>query len=166
MIMNFQFYVEKLKSLDKYKEFMKKNKEAYPCSGFFVFDKEKNDNQQHIDFSDKGKIYSFKLESQELMENETEIKEKLSEIDLDLDFDFNDVEKEIEEEMEHKGIKNKIQKFLYSLQRTDVGHFLIGTVFISNLGMLKVSYDLDKKELVSLEKKSFFDILKVKSKKD
>jgi len=38
--MNMQFYVEKLSHSEEFKEFMKKNPDAYLCSGFFVIDKE------------------------------------------------------------------------------------------------------------------------------
>lgn len=48
--MNFQFYWEKLQSSPEFKEFIKENKEAYSCSGFFTLDKEGSDNQRHIDF--------------------------------------------------------------------------------------------------------------------
>ena len=73
----------------------------------------------------------------------------------------------IEDRMQKEGIKNKVQKYLFSLQKTDEGHVLIGTVFISSLGLLKVGINLEKKEIFSFEKKSFFDVMKVrKSKKD
>ena len=48
--MNLQFYIEKLENSDVYKDFVKKNKNAYFYSGFFSIDKEGKDNQVHLDF--------------------------------------------------------------------------------------------------------------------
>jgi len=63
----------------------------------------------------------------------------------------------------------KIQKILLSLQKIDKKDFLIGTVFISGLGMIKVKIDLDLEhrsvypnvqnfgaKIVEFEKKIFF----------
>ena len=49
-LMNFQFYLEKLLESKDFKKFMKENKNAFLCSGFFAIDREKSDNQQHFDF--------------------------------------------------------------------------------------------------------------------
>ena len=162
--MNFQFYVEKLKALEKYPDFLKEFPRAYPCSGFFVFDKTGEDNKQHFDFflPKDDKIVSFQLESGNFAPVDMIGEEKLEKIDLDLEFDFNDVESIIEKEKISRGIKNKIQKFLFSLQRKNGKHFLVGTVFISGLGMIKVSVDLKEMKIEDFEKKSFFDIMKVK----
>ena len=91
--------------------------------------------------------------------NSDEIPEKIS---LDLEFDFKEVEDLISQRMEKEGIKNKIQKFLFSLQRKDGKHFIVGTVFFSMLGLIKTNIDLEKMEIVDFEKKSFFDVMKVK----
>jgi len=42
---------------------------------------------------------------------------------------------------------------------------LIGTVFISMLGLLKVRIDVEKMKIVLFEKKSFFDMMSIKKKK-
>ena len=65
--MNFQFYVEKLFASGDFQEFMKENKDAYPCSGFFMVDREnmKNPgNQAHFDFyvPSINRMFSFKME--------------------------------------------------------------------------------------------------------
>ncbi|MEN7982595.1 MAG: hypothetical protein ABFQ65_04055 [Nanoarchaeota archaeon] len=43
---------------------------------------------------------------------------------------------------------------------------LLGTVFISALGMIKVSIDLDEMKITEFEKKSFLDMLRVVKRKD
>ncbi|MBU0959041.1 MAG: hypothetical protein KKB31_03800 [Nanoarchaeota archaeon] len=181
--MNFQFYVEKLKGSSEYEEFMKNNKGAIPVSGFLVMDKqgaeplvtssklgqskEKSDNQQHFDFfvPEEKKMFSLKLEKGcELSSIDIFGESPPKEIDLDMDFDFNEVEDLILSRMEKEGVKNKIQKLLFSLQKKDGKHYLIGTIFISSLGLLKVSVDVEDMKIEDFEKKSFFDIVKIKKK--
>ena len=57
-----------------------------------------------------------------------------------------------------------MQKIILSLQRVNEENFLVGTVFISMLGMIKIKINAAKKIIVDFEKKSMFDILKVSKK--
>lgn len=161
--MNFQFYVEKLKESKDFKNFTKENPEAFLCSCFFVIDKEGGDDKQHFDYylpKDK-QMFSFQIERNcEKVPVEmigSNVPEKVS---LDLDFDFNEIERLVNSRMFDEKINNKIQKFLFSLQTIKGKEFLVGTVFISNLGILKVSIDIAEKKVTDFEKKSFFDMVK------
>jgi len=163
--MNLQFYIEKLKNSEIFKKFMNENPDAFLCSGFFIIDKQGQDNKQHFDFylpKDK-KIMSIQLENMQLvpLEDFGRVPEKIS---FEHDFDFEDVEKMILNEMEKQNINAKIQKMLFSLQNKDNKDFLVGTIFISALGMLKINIDLQNMEITDFEKKSFFDIMKIKKK--
>lgn len=120
----------------------------------------------------KNKINSSKIASFQ-MENDCKVmmsdmigEQKFEKISEDLDFDFEKVEELIEKKAEKEGIKNKIQKYLLSLQNVDGKNFLVGTVFISGLGMIKVQIDLKKMKLVEFEKKSMFDMINVFKKKE
>ena len=162
--MNFQFYVEKLKSSEIFKKFIEDNKDAFPASGFFVIDKQGQDNKQHIDYfiPKEKKMFSFQLESGcDLIPVEFLEGFKPEKISLDHDFDFDAVEKLIQAQVVNKGIKNKIQKLLFSLQHKDSKDFLVGTIFLSNFGLLKVNVDISKMEIIHFEKKSFFDMLNI-----
>ncbi|MBW6442281.1 hypothetical protein K0A97_00675 [Patescibacteria group bacterium] len=162
--MNLGFYFEKLHSSEVFIDFMEKNPKAYLCSGFFSIDKEGQDNQKHFDFyaPDEKKMFSFKLESK-IEKVPMEIFEavpKVLDIDSNLDFDIDDTEKILLEKMEEQKINNKIQKILISIQNVEEKNFLICTVFISGLGLLKVQIDLKTKKITFFEKKSFFDFVK------
>ena len=165
--MKFQFYVEKLFANEHFQNFKEENKNAYPCSCFFILDLESKDNQQHFDYfvPQEKRMFSFKLEKGgekipvEMIEQI--IPEK---INLNFNFDFDDIKKLVLEKMQEEEIKNKIQKLLLSLQKKDGKHYLIGTIFISSLGMLKVAIDIEEMKITDFEKKSFFDIMKVKKK--
>ncbi|MCK4647827.1 hypothetical protein KAT24_02770 [Candidatus Pacearchaeota archaeon] len=209
--MNFQFYVEKLKNSDVFKNFMKEHPDSFPCSGFFIIDKTGQDNKQHFDFyipfpptlpnlpspkareidnsvndkrsfdvnnsnqlrandseqgksNENGKMMSIQLEDMQLIPVET-FGHVPEEISLEHDFDFENVEKMIEERMEKEKIKKKIQKILFSFQHLEGKDLLVGTVFISMLGMIKVVINLKNMEITEFERKSFFDIMKFSRKK-
>ena len=161
--MNLQFYLEKMHSSEVFKRFMKENPKAYLCSGFFTMDKEGRDNKRHFDFyvPKKKKIFSFKLENGvEVIPIEVMIEKIPEKLEINFDFDFEEIEKMISKKMEKQNIKNKIQKIILSLQNLDGRAFLIGTMFISMLGILKIQIDLSNMKITEFEKKSFFDMMK------
>lgn len=167
--MNLQFYLEKLQSSEVYKNFKSENSDAYFCSGFFIIDESGNDkeNKKHLDYYVPSikKIFSFQLEEEvkifpvdvpvEVLESN--VPHKISE---KCNFDFKEIEKLIFLKVEKENIKNKIQKIILSLQSKNEKSFLLGTVFVSGLGMIKINIDLEKKEIIDFEKKSFFDMLR------
>ncbi|HUW43500.1 MAG TPA: hypothetical protein VMV95_00880 [Bacillota bacterium] len=161
--MNFQFYLEKLYSSDIFKKFMKENPKAYLCSGFFTVDKEGKDNQRHLDFyiPNIKKMFSFRLEKEiEKIPVETLTKKVPPKMKQDFDFNFEDVEKMIVDEMKKRDITNKLQKIIFSLQNIKGRNFLICTVFIGMLGLLKIHINLQEKKISLFEKKSFFDLVR------
>jgi len=186
--MNSRFLLEKLECSDEYKKFISENKDAYLCSGFFVVDlaKENPENKFHFDFyvPSTKKTFSFELENgnlQRVLHNSsdptTEIVEfgsgiKLVELERNEDkilekvsmknpFDFEKIKEKILIEMELKKITNKIQKMIFSLQNIDKKDILIGTIFISGLGLIKADLDLSENIFTEFEKKSLFDMMKI-----
>ena len=169
--MNSQFLIEKLENSEEYKKFMKENPSAYLCSGFFEIDLAgKNpSNQYHFDFyvPKTEKTFSFQLENGITLiplerEGEQQILEKVS---MKNNFDFDKLKEKILIEMELKKITNKIQKMIFSLQNKDKKDFLIGTIFLSGLALLKVDIDLVENKITEIEKSSLFDMIKIIKKK-
>ncbi len=162
--MNFQFYLEELFASDEFKKFKKENKDAYLCSGFFSIDRQGKDNQQHLDFyiPSNKKMFSFQLEKGleivSLENYDERIPEKLKE---NFDFDFDKIENTIINKMKDENVNKQIQKLLLSLQSMEEKNFVIGTIFISGMGILKVTIDLTENKITNFEKKSFFDMFKV-----
>lgn len=160
--MNFQFYLEKLKSSEGFQTFKKENPASFLCSAFFAIDKCGNDNKQHFDFFANEKIFSFQIENNC---KKTELKnysnETPAQVSDNVDFDFAEVEKIIQAKMNAGNVKNKIQKILLSLQNFEKVNYLIGTIFISGMGMIKIKINLNKMKIEDFEKKSFFDMFKV-----
>lgn len=164
--MNFQFYVEKLFDSNEFQEFIKENKDAYPCGGFFVIDLEnlKNpDNKNQIDYfvPSINKMFSFQLEQGvKIMpvENLGDIPKKIA---MNYDLDFEEIEYIIVNKMRQEKINKNIQKILLSLQNKDNKDFFIGTIFTSNMGILKIVFDISEKKITNFTSHSFFDMMKV-----
>jgi hypothetical protein len=47
-----------------------------------------------------------------------------------------------------------VQKMLLSLQRKQGKNFIIGTIFLSGLGILKIIYDIEENKITDFEKKN------------
>lgn len=164
--MKFQEIVNKLFELEDFRKFKEEKPDAFPCSGFFSVDVNENDNKQHIDYyvPSEKKVYSFKLESGgEKVPTEFQEDWEPKKVSLNYDFDFDEIKDLIIKKMEEEGLKNKIQKYLYSFQpsKEKESDYLLGTVFISGLALLKVEINLEEKKIESFEKKSFMDMMKV-----
>ena len=166
--MNLQFYLEKLEDSDIFKEFMKENPSAFLCSGFFVIDKQTKNNQTHFDFyiPEKKEMFSFRLETgieKSQIDTVTDVPEQIPD---DIDFRFEDIEAILGKKIIENNITNKLQKILLSLQRKDGKDFLIGSVFVSAMALIRIDIDLAEMKVISFEKKSFFDMIRVVRKKD
>lgn len=162
--MNLQFYLEKLFELEEFQKFKQDNPNAYLCSGFFVRDKEGENNKNHLDFfiPETKRIISFQLDKNiEGIPIEKEFDSAPEKIKDNIDFDFSEIEDLVMNKMESENIKNKLQKILLSLQRVNDVNYLIGTVFISSLGLIKIKINIDKNEIEEFEKKSFLDMMKI-----
>ncbi len=165
--MKFQFYYEKLINSDEYQKFKKENPDAYPCSGFFVIDREKNNDTVHFDFwlPKHEKMYSFKMTGPiEFVNVENFDKRPFEKLSMNYNFDLEDYEKMISEEIANKTIKGRMQKLLFSLQKLEGKDYLVTTVFLSNMALLKVHIDIAENKITHFEKKSFFDMLKIMKK--
>ena len=161
--MNLRFYSEKLNSSEIFKKFKKENPKAYLCSGFFTIDKEGKDNQKHLDFyvPSTKKMFSFRIDDCIEKIPVERISKKIPEkINDGIDFNFEEIEQKISAEMENQKIKNKLQKIIISLQALKGKSFLVCTVFVSMLGLLKIHIDLEQNKIILFEKKSIFDMMK------
>lgn len=163
--MNLQFYLEKLENSEEYKKFIRENSDAFFCSGFFTIDETgKEKDQQHLDYfiPSSNKMFSFQLgENINLAPIENFGKDFTPSPLKNIVLDFDRIKEIVLEEMEKNKIKNKIKKILLSLQNKGEKNFLIGTIFISGLGLLKIKIDLNENKIIEFEKKSFFDMMKI-----
>lgn len=168
--MNFQFYYEKLLASDEYQKFRREHPTAFACSGFFALDLEKDGKHNQVNFDfwlpEHKKMYSFRVTGPVEFINvenfETRAYETLS---MNYTFDLKKVKEIIEDKMKEDHIKGKMKKLLFSLQKLDGVDYLVTTVFLDNMGLLKVHYDIADEKITFIEKKSFLDIFKISRKK-
>ncbi|MFZ1970634.1 MAG: hypothetical protein WAU65_00430 [Candidatus Nanoarchaeia archaeon] len=162
--MNIQYYLEQLKKSKDFLQFIKENPTAYLCSGFFIIDKQENDNKQHLDFfvPGKEKIFSFEIEGEGKMTILDCLDKTIPEkIIVNFNLDFEDIQDKIMDKIRQQGINNRVQKYILSMQKIDDKNFLMGTVFLSMFGLLKVVINLDENKITDFQKKSFFDMVSV-----
>ena len=178
LFMNFQFYIEKLKSSANFKKFSKdkENKGAFLCSCFFVIDREDISskrgqskengagNKQHFDFyvPSSKKAFSFVLENNaEIVEIERKTDEEPSRVSIEQDFDFNDIEEAIEKRMRDEGIDKKIQKMLFSFQNLEGKDVFVTTVFIASLGLVNLILDAKTLQISNFKKRNLLDMMNI-----
>jgi len=164
--MNSHFLLEKLENSEEFKKFKKENPKTYLCSGFFMIDLENKtpENKYHFDFfiPSSKKTFSFELEDAvKLVELERFDEKVLEEVSMKDNFDFDKIKEMILNEMAEKKINNKILKMIFSLQNSEGKDVLYGTILLSGLGLLKMTFDISEKKITELEKKSFFDMMKI-----
>ncbi|MFH1430891.1 MAG: hypothetical protein ABIG37_00275 [Nanoarchaeota archaeon] len=162
--MNFQFYMEKLRASEVFKEFMKGNSSAFLCSCFFSVDLVEKDNRIHFDYyvPSSKQMFSFQLEKdceKVLIETREDfLPEKISE---KIDFNLNEIERALIKRMKADKIQEKVQKIFISLQRANNKDKLIGTIFISAMGMISFEIELSSRKIISFQKKSFLDFFRI-----
>lgn len=164
--MKFQLYNEKLLTSKEFETFKKEHPTAYPCSAFFAIDIDKNgkNNKVHFDYwiPEHKKMHSFNLTGNIESINVENFEQKdYEQLTMNYTFDLDEVQKQIIEKMKQDNIKGTIQKLLFSLQKKDGQDYLLGTIFLSNMAMLKLVYDIERKEITQIEKKSFLDMFKI-----
>ena len=164
--MKFQDIVSRLFESEDFQSFKEEKPDAFPCSGFFSIDVNEKDNKQHIDYfvPSENKVYSFKLEAGgERVPTEFQDDKKPEKVSLNHEFNFNEMKDLVTNAMSEKGMKNQIQKYLFSFQHSpETGRdYLLGTIFISGLALLKIKINLEKKKIESFEKKSFMQMMNV-----
>lgn len=163
--MHFQFYIEKLKDSENFKKFIKERPKAYFCSAFLIIDKSGKENKAHLDYYDPSKeeLFGFEMENKaNKVQVDTFGQKDFIKLSDKIDFNFEEIEELLEKERQKKELKQKIQKILLSFQRLNDKNYLVGTIFVTKMGMVKFQIDLDSKKVLQFEKKSFFDIMKVK----
>jgi hypothetical protein len=164
--MNSHFLLEKLESSEELKKFKEENKDAYLCSGFFIIDSEEKtpDNKYHFDFyiPSSKKTFSFELEEGiKLVELERFDEKVMEKVSMEDNFDIDEIQQMIFNEMAEKKLNNKILKMIFSLQNFENKEVLFGTILLSGLGLIKMTFDISEKKITEFEKKSFFDMMKI-----
>ncbi|MEM4625186.1 MAG: hypothetical protein QXJ28_00245 [Candidatus Pacearchaeota archaeon] len=161
--MKVQPYLKKLNNSKEFKEFIKKNPEAYLIAGFFVFDFENDTRIHQIDYyvPDKHSMVTFFLDNKiELKEAKAanDIKPQKIEGEIKLDLDL--LKGIVQDEMKNHTVTSKLQKIIAVLQNID-GTLIWNLNCITNdMGIIKMHIDDKSHSVLKFEKVSLFDIIK------
>jgi len=160
--MNFKDLLKDLNASEDFKKFKEEKKDAFLCSAFFIIDKDEKNNKNHLDYyvPSTKETFEFKLESNFQKEKLRDFQKVPEEIKENLDFDFEEIKKIIYKKIEEEKIKNKVQKFIFSLQSLNNKNFLIANLFLSGMILVNFRLSLENKEILEFEKKNIFDFLK------
>lgn len=158
--MNFIEAFKKLEASKEFKDFKKKNPEAYLCAGFFILDVEANQNVQQIDFQCDDKIATFSLADTITMKmEETADKKKLLSIKPEIKADLDEVQKIVKKETEKNKITSKMNKIIAVLQAHEDKQIWNVTCIFSSFAILRLHMDSFTGKVLKSENANMFDFV-------
>ena len=161
--MKIQPYIEKLNSSEAYKQFHKKNNDAFVIAGFFVLDFEMGNNIHQIDYyiPSKKKIAAFSLDKQVNLQILDLLNKKVPEkLDIKTKIDLDQLHGILEEEMKNRNITEDIKKIIAVLQCLEGKKVWNLNCILSGMGILSAHVEDESITVLKMEKKSLMDIMK------
>lgn len=168
--MDISQFIKKINGSVQFKEFIKEDPTAYLCSFFFVRDFLEKKDQTQVDFYSpkKENIFSLKIEENGNIENaENKTAETIShkrlvpeKIQKKIKLKIDDLKPLLEKEMKKEGINNDLQKILVYLVSVNGNILWNCTGFLKGLAILQAIIEDKTGKVASIQKKSFFDMLK------
>jgi hypothetical protein len=172
--MSISFYIKKVRESGHFKQFQKEDKKSYLCSIFFVRDFLEKKDETQVDFYSpaKKKIINFKITPEGIEKPEDKISETISHKEIipeklseNIKIDIDEIKGILEKEMKKKEIPNEIQKVLVYLSENNGKIVWNCTGFLKGLAMLNAVIEDSTSKAISIEKKSFFDMINFIGKK-
>jgi hypothetical protein len=161
--MKLQPYIEKLNSSPAYKDFHKKNNDAFVVAGFFILDFEMGNNIHQIDYyvPSKKKIAAFSLDKQINLQLLDMLNSKVPEkLDIKTKVDLDQLQGILEEEMKNRSITEEIKKIIAVLQCLEGKKIWNLNCILSGMGILSAHVEDETRTVLKMEKKSLMDIMK------
>ncbi|MFH0831421.1 MAG: hypothetical protein V1886_00955 [archaeon] len=158
--MNFAETLEKLEASKEFRNFKKKNTDAYLCAGFFVIDFEAGKDTQQMDFQCDEQIAAFSVSDRiEMKMEETIDKKKVPEIKKEIKIDLDEMQKIAGKEIEKSKISTKLNKMIAILQMNNEKQIWNITCIFASLAMLRVHIDAFSGDVLRADKSSLFDFV-------
>lgn len=156
-------YIEKLNASNEFKDFQKKNKDAFMVAGFFVLDLELGQNLSQLDFyvPSKKKIAAFTLDKQvtlQLLDLVKAAKEP-EKLDSKTKIDLDAIHGLLEDEMKNRNITEEIKKIIAIIQTIDGKKIWNLNCILSGMGLLNAHIDDESQTILKIEKKSMMDYI-------
>lgn len=156
-------YVEKLNGSQEFKDFTKKNNDAFMMAGFFILDLESGKNLHQIDYyvPSKKKVAAFTLDKGvtfQLLDSMSKKKPEKLEIKTQIDLDA--LHGILEDEMKNRSITEEVKKIIAVLQTIDGKKIWNINCLLSGMGILRAHIEDDSKSVLKMEKASILDYVK------
>lgn len=161
--MKIQPYIDRLNASAPYKEFHKKNSDAFMMAGFFVLDLELGKNMHQIDYymPSKKKIAAFTIDKGVTMQLMEAINSKTPEkLDMKTQIDLDSIHGILEDEMKNRSITDDIKKIIAVIQTIEGKKVWNVNCVLSGMGILKAHIDDSSKTVLKMEKLSMYDLIK------
>lgn len=156
-------YVEKLNSSNEFKNFSKKNSDAFMVAGFFILDLELGNNLHQLDYyvPSKKKIAAFTLDKQVTVQLLDLLNSKVPEkLDIKTKIDLDQLHGILEEEMKNRNMTDSIKKIIAVLQNLEGRKIWNLNCILSGMGILNAHVEDESRTVLKMEKKSLMDIMK------
>lgn len=156
-------YLEKLNASNEFKDFQKKNKDAFMVAGFFILDLELGQNLSQLDFyvPSKKKIAAFTLDKQITMQllDLVNVKKEPEKLDAKTKIDTDSIHGLLEDEMKNRNITEEIKKIIAIIQTIDGKKIWNLNCILSGMGLLNAHVDDESQTILKMEKKSMMDYI-------
>src|SRR3989338_6609690 len=161
--MKIEPYIEKLNNSSEFKEFQKKNKDAFMVAGFFILDLELGQNLSQLDFyvPSKRKIAAFTLDKQITMQllDLINAKKEPEKLDSKTKIDLDSIHGLLEDEMKNRNITEGIKKIIAIIQNIDGKKIWNLNCILSGMSLLNAHIDDESQTILKIEKKSMMDYI-------
>ena len=161
--MKLQPYVLRLSNAQAYKDFQKKNSDAFLIAGFFVIDLETGKNLHQIDYfiPSKKKVAAFTLDKNITMQMmdmaHSKNPEKLGkEANIDLDA----LQGILEDEMKNRNITDEIKKIIAVLQVVNGKKVWNLNCVLSGMNILNAHVEDESETVLRMEKHSIMEYIR------
>ena len=162
-MMTFKSTLEKVRESKVFKDFIKENKDAELCAGFFIIDYFSHDNKTSLDYKTDDSIYTFDLKDngEIKMQKDNLIKDSpLHTINSHINIDLDELKNIIETEKNKLNIKAKLNKVIAILQIYENKQVWNLTCMLEGLIMIHAIINSETKEIIKFERKSMSDFIR------
>lgn len=161
--MKIQPYISKLHSSPVFKDFQKKNTDAFLVAGFFVIDYESGKNLHQIDYyvPSKKKFAAFTLDNKVVLQLMNTLDKKAPNVlDAKTTIDLDALQGIITDEMKNRSITQSIKKMIAVLQNVNGKKVWNVNCVLSGMDLLKVHVEDASETILKMEKSSLLDYIK------
>ncbi len=161
--MKIQPYISKLHSSPVFKDFQKKNTDAFLVAGFFVIDYESGKNLHQIDYyvPSKKKFAAFTLDNKIVLQLMNTLDKKAPNVlDAKTTIDLDALQGIITDEMKNRSITQTIKTMIAVLQNINGKKVWNVNCVLSGMDLLKVHVEDASETILKMEKSSLLDYIK------